>query len=290
MRLEQNQRASPARDEGPSRPAEQAQALSASHADAPPLVGGTPAPPIVQADNAPPVTPMAAAGIAVRTDLADHFSAESAPGTNSESPFDSRRPEPLARPPSGRGADLYCEYHRGYGHLTDQCRSLKMEIAEMLRRGIIGKDVVDGKPKNREPEEDREHEGKGAVLVLAGGPAGGGDSSRKRKAYASAVILGIRGRSGTLRIRGRSSTPKIRGRSGTPRIRGRFGTLRIRGRYGTLRIRGRFGTLRIRGRCDTLGIRGRFGTLKIRGRFDTLRIRGRYDTLRIRGRFGTLKI
>ncbi|MQM18391.1 hypothetical protein Taro_051379 [Colocasia esculenta] len=56
---------------------------------------------------------------------------------------------------------------------------------------IIGKDVVDGKPKNREPEEDREHEGKGAVLVLAGGPAGGGDNSRKRKAYASAVILGV---------------------------------------------------------------------------------------------------
>ncbi|MQL98623.1 hypothetical protein Taro_031327, partial [Colocasia esculenta] len=102
-----------------------------------------------------------------------------------------RRPEPIARPPSGRGTDLYCEYHKGFGHLTDQCRSLKIEIAEMLHRGIIGKDVVDGKPKERELEGDREREGKGAVLVLAGGSVGGGDSGRKRKAYASAVILGV---------------------------------------------------------------------------------------------------
>ncbi|MQL85138.1 hypothetical protein Taro_017669 [Colocasia esculenta] len=102
-----------------------------------------------------------------------------------------RRPEPITRPPSGRGAELYCEYHKCFGHLTDQCRSLKMEISEMLRRGIIGKDVVNGKPKDREQEGDREREGKGAVLVLAGGSAGGGDSGRKRKAYASAVVLGI---------------------------------------------------------------------------------------------------
>ncbi|MQM02513.1 hypothetical protein Taro_035280, partial [Colocasia esculenta] len=102
-----------------------------------------------------------------------------------------RRPEPIARPPSGRGADLYCEYHKSYGHLTDQCRSLKMEIAEMLRRGIIGKDVIEGKPKDHEPEENHEREGKGAVLVLAGGSASGGDNGRKRKAYASAVVLGV---------------------------------------------------------------------------------------------------
>ncbi|MQM03433.1 hypothetical protein Taro_036213 [Colocasia esculenta] len=61
-----------------------------------------------------------------------------------------------------------------------------MEISEMLRQGIIGKDVVDGRSKARTSEvEHATNEGKGAVLVLADGSASGGDSERKRKAVSS---------------------------------------------------------------------------------------------------------
>ncbi|MQL95511.1 hypothetical protein Taro_028182, partial [Colocasia esculenta] len=93
-----------------------------------------------------------------------------------------RRPEPMTKPPSGHVANQYCEYHKDFGHTTDQCRSLKVEIVEMLRRDIIEKDVVDWRTKERTPEEERlARGGKGVVLVLAGGSAGGGDSGRKRK-------------------------------------------------------------------------------------------------------------
>ncbi|MQM17542.1 hypothetical protein Taro_050514 [Colocasia esculenta] len=93
----------------------------------------------------------------------------------------------MTRPPSGRGTNLYCDYHKEFSHTTDQRQSLKVEISKMLRRGIIGKDVMDGLQKERTPEEERGMRGgKGAVLVLAGGSACGGDSGRKRKAYASA--------------------------------------------------------------------------------------------------------
>ncbi|MQL73027.1 hypothetical protein Taro_005367 [Colocasia esculenta] len=64
--------------------------MSASHVGAPPAMVGTPAPAVNQTDNVPPVTPVAAVGNVAKADLADRFTAESAPISRSESPFDPR--------------------------------------------------------------------------------------------------------------------------------------------------------------------------------------------------------
>src|SRR5262249_30021317 len=52
-----------------------------------------------------------------------------------------RNPPPMIAPPSHRNMNQYCQFHRNYGHSTDQCRSLENEVESLIRRGYLGKFV-----------------------------------------------------------------------------------------------------------------------------------------------------
>src|SRR5262249_15124737 len=48
-----------------------------------------------------------------------------------------RNPPPMIAPPSHRNMNQHCQFHRDYGHSTDQCRSLKNEAKSLIRRGYL---------------------------------------------------------------------------------------------------------------------------------------------------------
>src|SRR5262249_45390324 len=50
-----------------------------------------------------------------------------------------RNPPPMIAQPSHRNMNQYCQFHRDYGHSTDQCRSLQNEVESLIRRVYMGK-------------------------------------------------------------------------------------------------------------------------------------------------------
>ncbi|KAK2442661.1 hypothetical protein QL285_013838 [Trifolium repens] len=109
----------------------------------------------------------------------------------------------LSRLPQKRGKDYqlghntnaWCAYHRCKGHDTEKCFRLRDLIEELIKSGHLRKfleDAADGKvvvPKvRRDPQENHEENLEGekvriAVNTIAGGFAGGGESSNARKRY-----------------------------------------------------------------------------------------------------------
>ncbi|GAA0141282.1 hypothetical protein LIER_02459 [Lithospermum erythrorhizon] len=47
------------------------------------------------------------------------------------------KPQKIKSPPNRRDEKNYCEYHKDYGHDTDECRLLKAEIEKLIRRGQL---------------------------------------------------------------------------------------------------------------------------------------------------------
>ncbi|XP_059636182.1 uncharacterized protein LOC132278409 [Cornus florida] len=102
-------------------------------------------------------------------------------------------PPKLKSDPARRPRDKYCRFHKDHGHATEDCFNLKDQIETLIRMGhirkfIVGNDRTDINPPragrdNRHPDQQP----MGEIRVIAGGCAGGGESSSARKAYARKI-------------------------------------------------------------------------------------------------------
>ncbi|XP_059669890.1 uncharacterized protein LOC132315551 [Cornus florida] len=99
-------------------------------------------------------------------------------------------PPKLKSDPARRPRDKYCRFYKDHGHATEDCFDLKDQIETLVRRGhmrkfIVGNDRTDinslrAGRDNHPPDQQPI----GEIRVIAGGCAGGGESSSARKAYA----------------------------------------------------------------------------------------------------------
>ena len=100
--------------------------------------------------------------------------------------------------PTTRDNTRYCEFHRDYGHRTDDCIQLKREIEhlirlEYLRRFISPENQPQNQAQNQAPAQQppppprqtttQHQQPLGEIHVISGGFTGGGESSSARKAH-----------------------------------------------------------------------------------------------------------
>ena len=101
--------------------------------------------------------------------------------------------------PSTRDNTKYCEFHRDYGHRTDNCIQLKREIEFLIRCGYLRRFISpESQPQNQAQNQalaqqpppppprqttTQHQQPLGEIHVILGGFAGGGESSSARKAH-----------------------------------------------------------------------------------------------------------
>ena len=100
--------------------------------------------------------------------------------------------------PATRDNTKYCEFHRDYGHRTNNCIQLKREIEYLIQRGYLRRFVSPGNQaqnqaqnQNQAPTQQpppwqtttQHQQPLGEIHVISGGFAGGGESSSARKAH-----------------------------------------------------------------------------------------------------------
>ena len=102
--------------------------------------------------------------------------------------------------PTTRDNTKYCEFHRDYGHRTDDCIQLKKEIEYLIRRGYLRRFISpENQPRNQSqnqapPQQPpprqttiQHQQPLGEIHVISGGFAGGGESSSARKAHLRSI-------------------------------------------------------------------------------------------------------
>ena len=102
--------------------------------------------------------------------------------------------------PTTRYNYRYCEFHRDYGHRTDDCIQLKREIEylirrEYLRRFISPENQSQNQAQNQAPAQQppprqtttQHQQPLGEIHVISGGFAGGGESSSAQKAHLRSI-------------------------------------------------------------------------------------------------------
>ncbi|MQL77781.1 hypothetical protein Taro_010196, partial [Colocasia esculenta] len=103
-----------------------------------------------------------------------------------------RWPQRMRSDPRKRDQNKYCRFHRDHGHDTSECRQLKDEIEDLIKRGYLGRFVRrnEERPRRRDrtPEQPIKNEPNGQEInVIAGGFGVGGESTRSRRDYARRV-------------------------------------------------------------------------------------------------------
>ncbi|GKV36104.1 hypothetical protein SLEP1_g44272 [Rubroshorea leprosula] len=114
-----------------------------------------------------------------------------------------RRPPPPLHDSSRADKSKHCDYHRVYGHNTEDCQHLKDELEFLARNGKL-EGAYRGRPFNRRGQgsrttapnqKDRKGVGyagipppSGTINMISGGVHSGGQSARGRKAYARQVM------------------------------------------------------------------------------------------------------
>ena len=104
--------------------------------------------------------------------------------------------------PATRDNTRYCEFHRDYGHRTDDCIQLKREIEYLIWRGYLRRFIA---PENQSqnqaqsqapaqqppppPRQTTTHNQQplGEIYGISGGFAGGGESNSARKAHLRSI-------------------------------------------------------------------------------------------------------
>ncbi|GKU96922.1 hypothetical protein SLEP1_g10102 [Rubroshorea leprosula] len=131
-----------------------------------------------------------------------------------------KRPPPQTHDSSQADRSKYCDYHRVYGHNTEDCQSLKDELEFLARNGKLEGSSPNsyqagpyssepnrayrGRPFNRRgqgqkapAQNQKDHRGvgyggipppSGTINMICGGMHAGGQSARGRKAYARQVM------------------------------------------------------------------------------------------------------
>ena len=117
-----------------------------------------------------------------------------------------RWPVQMKSDPATRDNTKYCEFHRDYGHRTDNCIHLKREIEYLIRHGYLRRFIS---PEGQNQAQNQAHnqtqnqaptqqppprqtttlhqQPLGEIHVIAGGFAGGGESSSARKAHLRSI-------------------------------------------------------------------------------------------------------
>ncbi|GAV92751.1 hypothetical protein CFOL_v3_36129, partial [Cephalotus follicularis] len=71
-------------------------------------------------------------------------------------------PEKLRTPAENRNVEKYCQYHRDHGHDTEECRQLKNQIEDLIRKGhlrkYVDRDAPQGRREQRREEAPRQQE------------------------------------------------------------------------------------------------------------------------------------
>ncbi|GAV56861.1 hypothetical protein CFOL_v3_00402 [Cephalotus follicularis] len=93
-------------------------------------------------------------------------------------------PEKLRTPAENRNVEKYCRYHRDHGHDTEECRQLKNQIEDLIRKGhlrrYVDRDAPQGRREQRREEaprqqEEQQQQPRGVIHTISGGVASGGD-------------------------------------------------------------------------------------------------------------------
>ena len=103
--------------------------------------------------------------------------------------------------PTKRDNTRYCEFHRDYGHRTNDCIQLRKEIEYLIRRGYLRRFIsseghAQSQPRAQQPppppqQATTQHQQPlGEIHVISGGFAGGGESSSARKAHLRGIRSG----------------------------------------------------------------------------------------------------
>ncbi|GAU47368.1 hypothetical protein TSUD_403710 [Trifolium subterraneum] len=92
-----------------------------------------------------------------------------------------KRPPPNPRP-MGDEPGQWCDYHRAYGHNTDNCRTLRMHIEKLIQEGHLGRYVQGRGGGHHDKRSDKRNE-RGVVNTIAGGFSGSGATNSARKRY-----------------------------------------------------------------------------------------------------------
>ncbi|GAV73298.1 hypothetical protein CFOL_v3_16784, partial [Cephalotus follicularis] len=71
-------------------------------------------------------------------------------------------PEKMRAPAENKSMEKYCRYHRDHGHDTEECRQLKNQIEDLIRKGhlrkYIDRDAAQGRREQRREEAPRQLE------------------------------------------------------------------------------------------------------------------------------------
>ena len=107
--------------------------------------------------------------------------------------------------PATRHNTRYCEFHRDYGHRTDDCIQLRKEIEYLIRRGYLRRFIaLEGQAQNQAQNQaqaqqpppppwqttTQHQQPLGEIHVISGGFVGGGESGSARKAHLRSIRSG----------------------------------------------------------------------------------------------------